>query len=324
MKKPFIIAEIAQGYEGSRKLVELYVEAASNAGADAIKFQIFFADELALKDYKYYELFKDLELPFEVWEQAIKKSHEKGMEFYSDIFGIDSFNALNKIGIDGCKIHSTDINNTSLLKHIAASKKKVYLSTGACDPEEIATALEILDGCDVTLLHGFQAEPTETQDNNLSRIQSIKKRFNKSIGFQDHTAGDSEMAFYLSFVAMGAGVDVLEKHLTLSRTARIEDYISALNPEEFSKWVLLIKEAYACLGEEKWEVTDKEKIYRAKVRRAVCAAKDIRAGETIDEGKVNLKRTDNQDAIFNIEEVLNKIAKNNINNNSVITSNDIK
>lgn len=324
MNKPIIIAEIAQGYEGSEKLVDLYIEAAHNSGADAIKFQIFHADELALSDYRYYSLFKKLELPFEIWKQAVNKSHEKGMEFYSDIFGLESFNNLEKIGIDGYKIHTTDINNMPLLKHLASSKKKIFLSTGGCQLEEIIRALEVLDSSEVTLMYGFQAEPTEIEDNNLKRIQVLKKRFNKPIGFQDHIAGESSLASYLPFVAIGAGFEIIEKHLTLSRSANIEDCISGMTPEEFSRWVPLIKKAYQSLGTDEWTITEKEQNYREKVRRAVCTINEIKEGESITEDNVTLKRTDNKNAIFDISEILNKTAKKMIKCNCAIKREDIK
>lgn len=131
MGTPYIIAEIAQGYEGNEKLVELYVRAASAAGADGIKFQVFYADELALPDYKHYLLFKSLELPVAIWGNAVKEAHSKGMEFYSDVFGFDSLDMLEKIGADGYKVHTTDINNNQLLKRIAQTKKKFFCQLGA-------------------------------------------------------------------------------------------------------------------------------------------------------------------------------------------------
>ena len=324
MNKPFIIAEIAQGYEGSDKLVELFIKAASTAGADAIKFQIFYADELALPDYKYYQLFKGLELSFEIWEKAVNESHKREMEFYSDIFGTDSLNKLEGIGADGYKVHTTDINNIRLLKLISGTRKKVFLSTGGCQLEEIKRALDILESCNVTLMYGFQAEPTELEDNNLKRIGSLKTLYNKPIGFQDHSAGDSELAFYIPFVALGAGVDVVEKHLTLSRSAQIEDYISALTPEEFGKWVLLIRKAYGSLGKEEWELTDKEFQYRGKVRRAVCAVRDIVKGELLSDDNLTLKRTDSKNVIYELSEVAGRKASNNIKENSVIDKGDLR
>lgn len=323
MKKPFIIAEIAQGYEGSEKLVELYVKAASAAGADAVKFQIFYADELALPDYKYYRFFKSLELPFEVWERAVNESRDKGMEFYSDIFGPDSLNMLEKIGADGYKVHTTDINNIPLLKHIGQTKKKVFLSTGGCREDEIAATLEMLHNCEITLMYGFQAEPTEIEDNNLNRIRTLIRSFNKPVGFQDHTAGDSELALYLPFIALGAGVNVIEKHLTLSRAAEIEDYISALTPEEFRKWASLLRAAYNSTGKSEWTLTEKEIQYRGKVRRAVCAIREIGKGAFIGVDDITMKRADAQDVIYDPSEIIGKKTGIVIKKNTPIKKEDI-
>lgn len=323
MKKPFIIAEIAQGFEGSEKLVELYLKAAFSARADAIKFQIFYADELALPDYKYYQLFKSLELPISVWDKSVKDAHAKGMEFYSDIFGSESLSMLEEIGADGYKIHTTDINNTRLLKLVANTHKKVYLSTGGCEQEEIKKALEILNGRHVTLMYGFQAEPTETEDNNLNRIRTLKKKYNMPVGFQDHSAGDSELAVYLPFVALGAGADVIEKHLTLSRAAEIEDFISALTPEEFRKWASLIRAAYNGLGKPDWVLTEKEHQYRGKVQRAVCTVREMNKNELISSDDVTMKRTDTEDVIYELPKVIGRKAVMNIKKNIPIRNGDI-
>ncbi len=323
MTPPFIIAEIAQGYEGSAKLVELFVKAASYAKADAIKFQIFYADELALPDYEYYQLYRTLELPLEIWEKAIKESHSRGMEFYSDVFGKDSFRDLEKIGVDGYKIHATDISNDNILRIVAEAKKKVFLSTGGCHLDEVDRALDILRGCQVTLMHGFQAEPTKTEDNNLRRIRTLRSKYVNPIGFQDHTAGDSPCASYLSFVAMGLGVDVIEKHLTLSRGAQIEDCISALTPDEFAKWAELTRGISLSLGTEKWELSESELRYRGKVKRAVCSAAEISKGEIFKEDNLTLKRTNNKNAITEISRVVGKRAGRNIPDNTPIEKGDL-
>ncbi|MFH1283598.1 MAG: N-acetylneuraminate synthase family protein [bacterium] len=324
MKNPFIIAEIAQGFEGSKKLVELYLKAFVYSGADAIKFQIFYADELALPDYAYYSLFKSLELSFDIWKNAVKEVHKKGREFYSDIYGIDSLKKLELCGLDGYKIHSTDINNIYLLKYVAKTRKKVFLSTGGSDLKEIETALSIFDKCDVTLMVGFQAEPTEISENNLNRINILKNLFKKPVGFQDHTAGDSILQAYPSFVAMGLGACCIEKHLTLSRAARVEDYVSALIPEEFQQWVYAVKEVYKSLGKKEWKLTRRENEYKAKVKRAVCSIKDIKKGDIITQNSVTLKRANDKDAIFSLSNVIGKKTLRHISRNSSIKTNDLK
>jgi N,N'-diacetyllegionaminate synthase len=317
-KEPFIIAEIAQGFEGSPKLVELYVKGAAAAGANAVKFHIFYADELALPDYRYFSLFKNLEIPFEVWANAAAGCHKRGLEMYSDVLGLKSLRKMEKIGVDGYKIHTTDINNFILLRAVGKTGKKVLLSTGGCDIPEIDRAVDILKDCDLTLMHGFQAEPTLPADNNLSKINFLKNRYPYKIGFQDHTRGGNELSIAIPMIALGAGARVLEKHLTLSRTAEIEDFISALNAEEFAKWVALVRKSVPALGKDGWRVTKKEKEYRSKVKRAVCSAKDLAAGTMIDAADIILKRTDNKNAIFDPSEVIGKMVKKTIARNNII------
>jgi N,N'-diacetyllegionaminate synthase len=314
----FIIAEIAQGYEGNKKLVELYIRAASSAGADAIKFHIFHADELALPDYKYYPLFKSLELSLDVWERAVNDSHQRGLEFYSDVLGLDSLRELEEIHVDGYKIHATDINNTGLLNEVAKREKKVFLSTGGCSLREIDRAVGILGNNDLILMHGFQGEPTLPQDNNLNKIKLLKERYGRSVGFQDHTSGWDDLATHIPFIAIGLGATVIEKHLTLSRVAEMEDYMSAMTAEEFVGWVKVIKKAPLCIGKGKWEVTKKEKGYRSKIKRAVCSAREIKRGETISEGELILKRTDGREVFFEPDKVIGRRAKKVIRKNTAI------
>ncbi len=323
-KNPFIIAEIAQGYEGKEDLVWRFVEAAIKSSADAVKFQIFYADELALPDYQYYRLFKSLELPLKVWDEAIRQAHQAGLEFYSDVFGLQSLRELDSIGIDGFKIHTTDINNLSLLKAVALLRKKVFLSTGGCLKEEVEKALDILNSCQVTLMYGFQAEPTEIVDNNLNRILTLRDIFKNPIGFQDHIAGDAKLAFYLPFIALGLGAVVFEKHLTLDRKLKMEDYISALEPQEFKLWADNLKEAYLALGQKKWELQPKEREYRSKVKRGVVALKDIKKGKNLEETDLILKRTQDPEAIFEIGKACGKKALEDIMKNSVVKERQIR
>lgn len=320
---PYIIAEAAQGYEGNEKVVNLLIQAASAAGADAIKFQIVVADDSALPDYQHYQLFKTLELPWAVWEGAIEKARRLGLAFYMDALGTTAIERLSSRGVDGYKIHATNINNVKILKLVAATKKAVLLSTGGCERDEVDHALKRLEGCAITIMHGFQAEPTDLTDNHLQRITTLKETYGLPVGFQDHTAGDSEFAFLVPFIAMGAGATLIEKHLTLSRAAKMEDYVSALNAEEFARWVTMVRQIAPVLGNKEWMLTEKEREYRKKVKRAVCSAEDISAGQTIHEEMLVFKRTNQQDVLYELAEVVGKKAKRAINKNMLIRSVDI-
>lgn len=312
-----IIAEIAQGFEGSEKLAELFLKAAKEGKADAIKFQIFYADELALPDYRYYALFKNLELPFSFWKKIADGAHEAGMRFYSDIFGLKSLCELEAIGADGFKIHATDINNLALLKRAAWTKKEIFLATGGCEWKEIETAADILSGSPLTLMHGFQAEPTEIGDNHLNRIITLKK-FGRPLGFMDHTAGDSDLAFDVASVALGLGVCVIEKHLTLSRKAQMEDFVSALTAEEFVLWSGQMRRLATALGKTEWELTEKEKEYRRKVRRSACSARGLKKGEMLKEEDVSLKRTETKEGILEMASVVGKRLLENVPEGTVL------
>lgn len=325
---PFIIAEIAQGYEGSGKLVDFFVRAASAVGADAVKFQIFFADESAFPDYRHYALYKSLELPEETWQRAVQETQRRKMEFFSDVIGVRSFAMLERIGVDGYKIHTGSIKNTPLLKTVAravsVSQKKVFLSTGGCSREEIDGALNIFHGCNVTLMHGFQAEPTDIEDNHLNRITTLRHVYGRPMGFMDHTAGDSELAPIVSFLALGLGATVIEKHLTLSRMAGMEDDISALTPEEFAVWVRQTRSAFGALGREEWILTEKERAYREKLKRAVCASRDILEGETVVEEDLILKRTSRTDYLTETSDVVGQRARRLILGDSIIRRDDLQ
>lgn len=320
---PFIVAEIAQGYEGAEKLIEIFVKAAAAGGADAVKFQILFADESALPDYTHYALYRRLEFPPEVWERAVRQAHALGMQFYMDALGVRSMAMLESFGVDGYKIHTGSITNPHILRAVSKAKKPVLLSTGGNTPEEIDRALATLSGCPVTLMVGFQAEPTPIEDNHIARIRTLSDRYRLPIGFQDHAAGVDPIAPFLPFLALGAGATLIEKHLTLSRLAEMEDCISAFTVEEFAVWAARMREAARALGKSAWELTDRELQYKLKARKAICATRRISEGEQIREEDITCKRAHTPDALFDISAVVGNRAARSIEENTAITRADV-
>lgn len=320
---PFLIAEIAQGYEGDAKLVELFVKAAAAAGADAVKFQVLFADESALPDYQHYELYKRLELPPVIWQRAIAKAHDLGIRFFIDALGVRSMAMLEPFGVDGYKIHTGSITNPHILRAVAKAKKPVLLSTGGNTLEEIDRALAALAGCPVTLMVGFQAEPTAVEDNHIARMRTLADRYQLPIGFQDHTAGDDPVASLLPFLALGAGATLIEKHLTLSRLAEMEDCVSAFTAEEFSAWAAQVRVAAKALGQSTWELTDKERQYKLKARKALVLNREMHAGDVFREEDLDFKRTRHPGAMFDITAAAGKQAARALPANTAITESDI-
>jgi N,N'-diacetyllegionaminate synthase len=291
--KLLVIAELAQSYEGSFDDAQALIRAAASAKADAVKFQIFSADELAVPDYEYYALYQKLEFSETQCGALFDLARTLNMKVFADVFGTQSLAMLDRLEIDCYKIHAADMRNLGLLKQVGATHRPVILSTGGSTSGEIAEAIDAIKSAgtfDLCLMHGFQASPTATVDTRFLRLNALKRTFKLPVGFADHIDGEHPLARYWPFVALGAGMDVLEKHLTLNRADKKEDYISALNPPEFRLMVDDLRMAEAGLGHADFDFSAAEAEYREGFRKRVVTMRPIAAGTVIDHADVTLKR----------------------------------
>ena len=199
--KPFVIAEMANSHEGDVKTAKKIVEAAANAGADAVKFQKFTPDELAEPNHEYYSLYQKLQMSIKEWKELIDFAKSLKLKVFVDIFGLQSAKQISKLNIDGYKIHSTDVSNPEILEFLSNTNKTVLFSVAGCFPYEIDSALHIIKKTPkkIVLMHGFQGYPTQHKDLNLLRISSLKSKFGLPVGLMDHIDGDSDMALKLFF-----------------------------------------------------------------------------------------------------------------------------
>lgn len=300
-----IIAEIAQGYEGKPAQAAALLAAAAAAGADAVKFQLVYAEELATPDYVHFDLFRSLEMPDTAWEELAKLARDKGTELYLDVFGRRSLAIAQGLGVGSVKIHTTDMANIGFVQEVARSTiEEVLLSCGGCHRREIDEAIGILRAKRLVLLHGFQGYPTPTEANQIARLGSLaecyaqdpKPRNRVRLGFADHAPADDPLRFILPAVAIGAGATVIEKHLTLAQAMKLEDHESALNPDEFAAFVAQMRACHAAFGTCRSDVEDfgmgqSEREYRRKVRKHVVALRDLAAGAELKPEDLGLKRT---------------------------------
>ena len=161
-----------------------------------------------------------------------------GLDFIVDVFGAKSLCTAEKAGLNTIKVHGTDITNISIRINCKFFNQKVILGVGGAYWMEIEKALKILKSKALVLMCGFQGYPTEILDNQVFRIEAIREmasklRLNFEMGFADH-AIDEKLSSIVSLVAIGAGAKTIEKHITLGRIMELEDFESALNPDEFS------------------------------------------------------------------------------------------
>ncbi|HUS00525.1 MAG TPA: N-acetylneuraminate synthase family protein [Chitinophagaceae bacterium] len=292
--KTKIIAEIAQGYEGDINITKRFVKLAKLCGADGIKFQIFEAEELCLPNYKYYDLFKSLYIEPEEWKKIIALCNDIGLEFYADIFGTTTLQWMLDAGISGIKIHSTDVKNYKLLTLLKDKNIRIILGVGGSTLEEIETAIKYLGKNEIIAMSGFQAEPNLIEDIELNKLSIIKERFKLPVGYADHIDVKTPLSKSLPAMAVLMGADYIEKHLTIERDfLQIEDYISALNPNEFIEMVNSIREVenFPDPHNYQFELTDREKTYRKNSKKMILADKDIPEGAIISESDVTMLRS---------------------------------
>lgn len=328
-----IIAELAQGFEGRPEQARLLMKAAAAAGADAAKYQLVYADELATPDYKYYELFRSLEMTDEVWKGLATYAVELGIQLHVDIFGTRSLQLAEQIGVAAVKLHGTDIANIRLLNEVAnSSVQKVLLGAGGAYFSEIQQAIDILSAKDVVVLLGFQGYATPNEVNQISRVRLLVEHIghahpNVSVGFADHAPPETPLRYALAATAIGAGAKVLEKHLTLGKIMQLEDHESALNPDEFLTFTQIARSCIDALGVavdiEDFGMAEAEQAYRKMIRRHVVVSRDLKSGSKISPDDLVLKRTSEEDVIMDLTLVYEKTLKRDLRQNAPILPSDI-
>ncbi len=328
-----IIAELGQGFEGRLEQGRLLLRAAAAAGADAAKFQLVYADELATPDYQYYDLFRSLEMADAAWEELSAYARERHIDLHFDVFGARSLSLAERMGAQALKVHGTDIANVGLLTQIARSAvPKILLGAGGAFLPEIEQALELLKGKDIVILLGFQGYPTPNHANQIARISALSVRLSTrrpgiTIGFADHASPTSHMAIALAATALGAGARTFEKHLTLGEVMKMEDYEAALNPDRFSDFVKAMRdcaEAYGqCRNVADFGMDAAEHTYRQMIRRHVVAHRAIEAGARIEPADLVLKRTSVVDHLTDLRQVYGATATRNIAANEPMSPADV-
>jgi len=288
-----IIAEIASTHEGQATRAASLVRAAADAGADAVKFQYFLTEDLVGTEHPEYELFRQLELPKEVWRDLFALGHTLGLSVYADVFHVARVTMLMELGCDGFKVHSSDLANALLLNRLGMCGLPVFLSLGGATPRDAWHAVSTLqkhDAVDITLLLGFQAFPTSLSDSKLGQIGWYSREFGLPVGYADHVDGDSAEALRVPLLAAAAGATVLEKHITIGRAAKPEDYEAAIEPDAFAELVRRIRQTEVTLGDGSLTLSEAEHAYNRRMKKYPIAGRDLAPGDVLSADAVKLQR----------------------------------
>jgi len=302
-----IIAEAGVNHNGDINLAKKLIDAASDAGADYIKFQTFKTELLVSKkakkaDYQIknqksnndsqFDMLKKLELADETHYELIEYCKQKKIKFLSTAFDFQSIDFLANLKIDFFKIPSGELTNYPYLKKIAQKKLPVVISTGMADMQEIKDALKVFNVHDfyknnknITVLHCSSEYPTPMEVVNLSAMNTIGNELKVDIGYSDHTLG---IEVPIAAVAMGA--KVIEKHFTLDNNLPGPDHKASLEPNELKKMVSAIRNIEKAIGNGIKEPNDLEKKNKPLVRKSIIAKNNIKKGETLSEKNITTKR----------------------------------
>ncbi len=305
MNKTFIIVEAGVNHNGSLEIALKLIDVAVAAGADAIKFQTFKAEEIIAvnapkadyqkettgSDESQLEMVKKLELDEAAHIQLYQYCQLKGILFLSAPFDLESIDLLKRLGLEIFKIPSGEITNLPYLRKMGALKKRLIMSTGMADLDEIKDALDVLTEAgtsleSITVLHCNTEYPTPFEDVNLRAMLTIRNAFpGIAVGYSDHTNG---IEVPIAAVAMGA--TVLEKHFTLDRNLPGPDHKASLEPDELKAMVQAIRNIEKALGTGIKKPSPSELKNKPVARKSIVAARSILKGEAFCVENLTIKR----------------------------------
>ncbi len=321
----FVIAEAGVNHNGSVYTAKKLIDVAASAGADAVKFQTFKVKSFVTKNAKkaiyqkkiknqnenQFDMLKKLEFSFEEHKKIITYCKSKKIIFLSSPFDIDSVDLLNKLNLKIFKVPSGEITNLPYLRHIGRLNKKIILSTGMSNMEEVKSAVSILINSgtkknNITVLHANTAYPTPMKDVNLKAMLTLKKELDINYGYSDHTLG---IEIDIAAVAMGASC--LEKHFTLDTKMEGPDHKASLAPEELKMMVGSIRNIEKALGNGLKKPSKSELKNIDIVRKSIVAKTKIKKGEVLNDKNITTKRPGYGLSPMKWDQVYGSIAKKN-------------
>jgi pseudaminic acid synthase len=287
----YVIAELSANHQHRLEAAEALVDAAAEAGADAVKLQTYTPDTITLDtdlpEFRInsgtvwdgrtlHELYGEAYTPWEWHEPLQRRAAERGLHFFSSPFDDTAVAFLENLGVPAFKIASFEIVDVGLIARVAATGRPMIMSTGMATLEEIAEGVDAARSAgarQIALLKCTSAYPAPPEESDLRTIPDMAARFGVPVGLSDHTVGTA-----VPVAAVALGACIIEKHLTLSRADGGPDGGFSLEPREFREMVDQIRIAERALGSVNYEPTAREAPSRV-LRRSLFVVEPVSAGE---------------------------------------------
>ena len=331
ISQPYIIAEAGVNHEGSMDLAKRLIEEAKEGGADAIKFQTYKAETIAVKESpSYWDLSKEATTSqfqlFKKYDKFWKNEYETlkiycdqfGIEFLSTPFDTKSADFLNDL-MGVFKISSSDITNKPFIEYLCDFKKPILLSTGAANMDEITQATDWINkkGNTLSLMHCILNYPTENQNANLGMIIDLKKQFpSLMIGYSDHTLPEDMETLEIATLL---GAKILEKHFTFDKTLPGNDHYHSMDKEDLKGFIKSVELILGKTGSFVKKPLPSENLSRQNARRSLVTATNLEKGTIINHKHLTWKRPASGISPVEIDSVIGKMAKEDIQEDTILT-----
>ena len=320
----YVVAEISANHHRDFEQALRMVQAAKDAGADAVKLQTYTPDTITLRSDRehfrvvggtlwdgraLYDLYAEAYMPWE-WQPKLKVEADRlGLDLFSSAFDATAVDFLERMGVPAHKVASFELVDLPLIEAMARTGKPLMISTGMATLEEIEEAVATARAAgarQIALLKCTSAYPSPPEEMNLRTAPDLAARFQMPVGLSDHTMGIS-----VPVAAVALGACIVEKHFTLSRAVPGPDSVFSLEPAEFKAMVEAVRTAERALGGVHYGASAEEEKSRV-FRRSLFVVEDVKAGERFTEKNVRSIRPGNGLHTRHLKEILGRAATRDI------------
>jgi N,N'-diacetyllegionaminate synthase len=329
----FIVAEVAQGHDGSLGMAHAYIDAVANAGADAVKFQTHLAAaestpaepwrvKFSPQDASRYEYWKRMEFTEEQWHALKKHADERGLKFLSSPFAVEAVELLMRVGVAAWKVASGEVSNLPMLECMAATGLPIILSSGMSPISELDTAVKLVQAhrTPLCVLQCTSAYPCPAEKIGLNLIPFFRERYACGVGLSDHSG-----TIYAGLAAATLGIDVLEVHVTFSREMFGPDVPASITTAEFRQLV----EGIRFIERMRANPIDKDAMaaelapIRNLFMKSIVARLDLPAGTILREEHLILKKPGTGLPASRLQEVMNRRLKRAVTADTLLSEDDL-
>lgn len=327
----FVIAEIGNNHNGDVDLAKSMIDAAVEAGADCVKFQMRNLDEVYRKkslsksgddlgsEYVI-DLLNRFELTVEEHRHLYDYCRFKNVKYMCTPWDSKSLSTLEGFNVEAYKIASADFSNWALIEEVAATGKPMILSTGMSSEDDIRETVSFLSqlGSEFALLHCNSTYPAPFQDINLRWIPQMKTIYPR-VGYSGHERGIA-----VSIAAVALGASIIERHLTFDRSMEGPDHAASLTPDEFKSLVEGIRQVEVALGSgSSRHISQGEMINRENLAKSLVARSNLKRGHLITESDVDIKSPGQGLSPKKISQLIGKTLKRDIESEGFFYDSDL-